>query len=432
MYIAITTVTAILLGVGAVIVATAPPHTVTMATGAPGGAYHELGLRYRALLAQDGVDLRLVSTAGAIENLAKLRDSGSQVGAAFIQGGITNRSESPEIESLGTLFYEPLWIFTRLADERLLALNGTRLSIGPQGSASRQLAYQLLEKSGVHAQLFDLAPQAAGEKLVAGEIDSVFIVAAWDAPVVQRLLRAEGIVLRSFPRADALVRLFPFMDKLVVPAGVADLARNRPPADVLLVAPKASLAVRADLHPGIQYLLLNAAAKIHSEPGIFHKSGQFPAAEGIDVPLSAEAQRYYKSGRPFLYDLLPFWLATVGARLLVLIIPLALILYPLAKFLPEIYDWAMKARVAKLYNEMIAIERKLDTRRTEEGVKEVIADLERLDQRAHQLRMPTSYAGIIYMLRAHIDLVRERVAHDRPSHDVQRPDEQSMTLGRRM
>ena len=150
---------------------------------------------------------------------------------------------------------------------------------------------------------------------IAGDIDAAFIVTTWDSPVVQRLISAQGIALASIPRADAYIAHYPFLNKLVLPAGVIDLLNNRPPTDVVMLAPKGSLAVRADLHPAIQHLLLSAAVQIHSPPGIFQKAGQFPAAESIDLPLSEEAQRFYKSGRPLLQNHLPFWLATLVERL---------------------------------------------------------------------------------------------------------------------
>src|SRR5262249_36758172 len=153
-------------------------------------------------------------------------------------------------------------------------------------------------------------PQAAAEQLIAGDIDAAFIVTAWESPVVQSLLHAKGVEPSSMQRADALVALYPFLHRLVLPVGVVDLLTNPPPGDVVLLATKASLAVRADLHPALQYLLLNAAVQIHSQPGVFQKAGQFPAAEAIDIPLSQEAQRFYKTGRPFLQGYLPFWVAT--------------------------------------------------------------------------------------------------------------------------
>ena len=89
---------AILLAAGLYIFLTLPPRTVTMATGAAGGAYHELGLRYRDILARSGVRLRLVNTTGGLDNLARLRDRRSGVQVGFIQGGTTTKEESPQVE----------------------------------------------------------------------------------------------------------------------------------------------------------------------------------------------------------------------------------------------------------------------------------------------------------------------------------------------
>src|SRR5208283_4231934 len=147
------------------------------------------------------------------------------------------------------------------------------------------------------------------------------------------------------------------LNKLALPAGVVDLLTNRPPADIVLLAPKASLAVRGDLHSAIQYLLLTAAARIHSQPGIFQKAGHFPEAESIDLPLSGEAQRFYKSGRPFLQEYLPFWLATLVERVIVVFVPLAAVMYPLFKLIPNTYDWIMRSKIEKLYVEMRSVER---------------------------------------------------------------------------
>ena len=306
LFITIAGMAVILFGASVYIVETLPPRTIVMATGAEGGANYELGIRYREILAQSGVKLQLLPTAGGLENLARLRDPQSGVSVGFIQGGTTNKKESPDLVSLGTVFYEPLWLFYRSEiGEGMQALRGRRISIGPEGSGRRALALELVKRiklDSIIGELLGFTPQVAGEKLIAGDIDVAFIVTAWDSPVVQRLITAKGIELASFPRADAYVALYPFLNKLVLPAGVGDLATNRPPADVVLLAPKASLAVRADLHPAIQHLLLNAAIQIHSQPEIFQKAGQFPAAESIDLPLSEEAQRFYKTGRPFLQE----------------------------------------------------------------------------------------------------------------------------------
>jgi TRAP transporter TAXI family solute receptor len=403
---------AIAMAAGIFIVETMPPRTVVMATGAEGGANYQMGLRYRDILAQSGVRLQLVPTTGGLENLARLRDPKSGVGAAFIQAGTTTEKESPDIEALGTIFYEPLWFFYRSEiGDGLRALRGRRVSIGPEGSGTRMLALELIRKFKLDTVIGDISgftPQVAADKLIAGDIDAAFIITGWDSPVVQQLMDAKDIALASAPRADAYIAHYPFLNKVVLPAGVSDLLNNRPPVDTVLLAPKASLAVRADLHPAIQHLLLTAAQQIHSQPGIFQKAGQFPAAESIDLPLSDEAQRFYKRGLPFLQKYLPFWVATLIERMLVVLLPLAAVLYPMFKFLPVIYDWAMQSKIRKLYDEMRAIEGEMESQ-AGKNIDAIDAKLDDLSQRANRLSLPTAYASMLYTLRSHINLVRGRL-----------------------
>jgi len=411
-YLSVAATVAILLGAGVFVFESLPPRTIVMATGAEGGANYELGIRYREILARAGVELRLQPTTGSLENLRRLRDSKSGVSVGFTQGGTTTKKESPELESLGTIFYEPLWLFRRAEiGEGAQGLRGRRLSIGPEGSGGRALALQIISRTkldSIIGELSGFAPQVAAEKLIAGEIDAAFIVTGWESPVIQSLLNAKGIEADSYLHAGALIAIYPFLHKLVLPAGVLDLSTDRPPADVVLLAPKASLAVRADLHSALQYLLLDAAVQIHSQPGIFQKAGQFPAAESIDLPLSGEAHRFYKSGQPFLQGYLPFWIATLVEKTLVILIPLAALLYPVFKLLPQMYDWTMQLRIRRLYDEIRSIESDMEGPQFDANA--LNAKLDQIDQRANHLQLPTVYASNLYTLRSHIDLVRTRLA----------------------
>lgn len=389
-----------------------PPRSVAMAIGPQGSFEAEVGKRYRELFARDGIDLRLVPSAGAVENVARLRDPKSGVSIAIIPGGITNREESPRLVSLGTLFYEPLWLFSH---NRRVETRGQfpnlRISIGPEGSASRKLALELLARVGVFGQkstLLSLTPQESSSKLLSGDIDAAVLMGAWETPAVRQLLVAKDIDLIPIRWADAFVDLYPFLNKLVLPAGVADLANNRPPTDVLLVAPKASLVVREDLHPAIQYLLLEAASQIHSQPGVFHKEGQFPAAESIDLPLSTYARQFYKTGSPFLQRNLPFWLAVLAQQLLVLLVPVVGVLYPLLRFSPQILMSIQSRRVYKLYSELRLLERQLAFAESTRGDKDFAERLDPLEDRASRLWVPASLTPQLYNLRLHIRLVREQ------------------------
>jgi TRAP transporter TAXI family solute receptor len=394
---------------------TLPPRIVVMATGTEGGAYHEVGKRYQEILARAGVALRLRQTGGSVENAALLRDPRSGVSIGLIQGGSLGETDVSALESLGTVFYEPLWLFYRseLRGAGLEGLRGRKVSIGPEGSGTRVLALELLKRQGIDRQVGELLPfgaQVAGEKLLAGEIDAAIILLSWDSPVIKRLLADERVEVASFPHTDAYVALYPYLNKVVVPAGLGDLAKNRPTTDVALFAPKASLVVRKDLHSAIQFLLLTAAVEIHSGPGVFQRAGQFPAAEAIDVPMSGDALQFYKSGRPFLQNYLPFWMASLVGRLLIVLIPILGVLYPLMRFLPAFYGWIMKSKISRLYGELRMLEDRMEAGKPGHDRSKIIAELDRLEQQANHLRVSTGYASMLYMLRNHIALVRERLA----------------------
>ena len=390
------------------------PSVVVMATGPEKSAYASYGERYREILARSGVELRLRTTAGSLENLALLRDPASGVSIAFSQSGTVAAEDAQALASLGTVFYEPLWLFHRglAGGNGYAALRGKRLSIGPEGSGTRALALWALSLGGIDSRspgLLALSPGEAAQRLVRGDIDAAAIVASWESPVVRQLLEAPGVELASFPRADAFVALNPYLSKLVLPAGVGDMGRNIPATDVVLVAPKTSLVVRRDLHPGVQFLLLEAAEEVHSPPGLFHRAGEFPAAEAIDLPLSADARQFYKSGRPFLQRYLPFGLAVLAGRLLVVLVPLLGIVYPVVKSLPAAYAWMNRRRVFRLYGELKLIELETERQQAAASTAALIARLDDLEERASRLHVSKGQSAHLYTLRHHIRLIRERL-----------------------
>ena len=395
-----------------------PPRTVTMTTGSEGGAYHELGKRYREILSRSGVELRLLASEGGIENLRRLSDPRSGVSVGFMQGGATGDTDRKDLVSLGTVSYEPLWFFYRgrHPGRKLDRLRGKRISIGPEGSGTRILAITLLAANGIDrdaARLLPLTPHDAGEQLLSGRIDAALMVASWESPVVRRLLASNDAELVSFPRADAYTALYPYLNKVTVPAGVGDLARDRPPADAVLLAPKTSLVVRKELHPAIQHLLLDAATEIHSGAGIFQKAGQFPAAESVDLPLSDAARQFHKTGRPFLQRYLPFWAAVFLWGLMLLLIPVVGAFYPLFRVAPALYGWGMRRRIFRLYGELKFLERDLERGDSAEAAGDLVGHLDRLEDRANHLQVPLAYTNLLYNLRRDIQLVRERLASRR-------------------
>ena len=402
-----------------------PPHTVTMVTGPEGSAFHEFGARYREVLRRAGIDLRVIRTEGGVENLERLRDPASGVEVAFLESGLTTREKSPDLVSLGTVSLEPLWSFFRgqlHGEGARTKLKGKRISIEPKGSATRVLARRLLALNGIaetSVVLLGLPPEPSAESLLRGKIDGAVMLTSWQSPVVRRLLVASGIVLESYPRADAYVALFPSLYKVILPTGVADLARNIPPKDVALLAVEASLVVRKDLHPALQYLLLEAAAEIHGGPEIFHKAGRFPAAEAVNLPLSAPAREFYHSGLPFVYRVFPLWFAGLAERLLILLIPLLVVVFPLVRFLPGIYQYLIEHRIYRLYGELKALETELEESGPGPAPFHLATALEDLATRANHLSVPLRYSQRLFILKSHIAMAKQELEKRRGA--VSRP-----------
>jgi TRAP transporter TAXI family solute receptor len=403
------------LAIGAVVawrIANPRATVVVMTTGTTGSAYQAFAQRYKEILARAGVDLRLMPSAGSVENLQRLNDPRSGVAIGFSQGGLTDAKQSADLVSLGTVFYEPFWFFCRGAgcSSHAETLRSGKVALGPEGSGTRALALRLFALNGIERSTADVLPLNAAESaeaLLRGEIDAAAMAASWDTPAVRKLLAAADTELISFPRANAYVALYPYLNKLVVPAGVGSLADNRPPTDVNLLAVKASLIVRRDMDTALQSVLLDAATQIHSGADLFQHAGQFPAPEAGDLPVSEDAYEFYKSGRPFLLRYLPFGLAILARKLLIVLVPLLGVVYPVVRFAPALYGWSMRRRVYRLYGELKLIEADLDARRGDSAA--LLQRLDHLEERADHLQVPLAFAQILYNMRSHIGLARARL-----------------------
>lgn len=400
-----------------------PPRQIVMTTGPEGGAYREFGERYAAILARHKIQLVLRPSLGDVENLERLQDPKSGVSVGFAAGGLTTPAKSPDIVSLGMIANYPLWIFCRGISEasRLGELKGKRISIGPEGSGTRPVVLELLRANELEDKidLVTLPFADSDEALIARKIDCACLLTTAEDPIAEELLADKRVSLVHFERADAYLARYRHLRKVVVPEGVGNLADNRPDRDVTLIAETTSLVVRKDLHPAIQFLLLQAADEVHSPGGILHRPQQFPAPEAVDLPLSDEARSFYRSGGNFLQRHLPFWLWVFVSRLLLVLIPLIGVIYPLSRAIPAIIDFVVDSRINRIYTDL----RDLETRSEGGDLRgDLSGELKRLEKKVTQMRVPSNHSRALYTLRQHLILVRERLG-------VGAPPEGPTTLG---
>ncbi len=397
-----------------------PPRRVTLATGAPQGAYSEFGERYAARLKRHGIEVTLRHTQGAAENLALLRDPTSGVDLAFVQGGAAEATnpEDDGLQSLGSMFHEPVWLFYRADSarrllkkprlERLAQLAGWRVNIGVPGSGVPPLAHRLLDANRIDPASLTLIQQSqtpAVAELLEGTLDAVVIASAPESLIVQMLLQTPGIELFDFAQADAYTRRLGFLSAVTLPRGVVDLARDMPPADVHMVAPTATLVAREGLHPALVQLFVQAARDVHGEPGWFQRKGEFPNARDGERALAPEAERFYRSGVPWLQRYLPFWMANLVDRMWIALLSIVAVLLPLSRVVPPIVELRIRSRVFRWYGQLREIEAAV-------GSTESAALLSRLDDieaKVNAVQVPLSYADELYAMKSHIQLVRRRL-----------------------
>ena len=392
----------------------APPNKVIMATGT-GGSYKILGEKYREYFARKGINLKLVETHGSKENLQHLIDRKDPIQAAFVQGGMISAHSVSGVESLGSIDYEPVWIFYRkntfnesmhLSDRDIAKL---KINIGPVGSGTRMQALNIFKLNGLNSNapnLLGLSNADGVEALERGAIDAIILVDGFDSLNVQKLIKNPDIKLASFVRADAYTRLMPFFEELTVPMGGFDLGKNIPDRPIQLISTTTNLLIDSRLHPAIQVLFLEAAKEINGNKTYFSKAGEFPVYMNTEAPLSDEAKFFYEKGTPTLMKYLPFWLAEFLERMFFLLLPFAAFAYPVIKSIPSYRTNLAKKQINSIYKELDKFEQNtintFDPARRGEYI-EVLNEMERRVLSSKAAKLATAEC---YSLRNNIEFIR--------------------------
>jgi TRAP transporter TAXI family solute receptor len=389
-----------------------PPKVVRIATGAKNGAYYAFARRYARLLANDGISLEVVPTAGSVENFDLLKNG--KVSLALVQGGTATDDDKERLQSLGSLFLEPVWIFTRKQKpiKRFSELKGKRVAVGAAGSGTYLLAMQLLSAAGItesNATLIREDTTQAVTSLSQGEIDAAFFVAAPEAPIIQSLFRKPTIELLDFDRAPAYGRLFPFLTVVTLSEGVMNLEHNVPSHDTTLVAASANLAARTDLNTSLIPALLNAVTRVHQAGGVLEQKRQFPSIDFVDLPLNEDALRYITNGPSFLFRWLPYGTAVLLDRLKILVLPFLALLIPLFRVAPPLYRWRVRSKIYRWYAAVREIDSMVQKETVVGDAESLIDRLKELEREVASVSVPLSYAGELYHLRLHIGFLQEKL-----------------------
>jgi TRAP-type uncharacterized transport system substrate-binding protein len=395
----------------------APPRTITLSAGPKGSVFERYAERYRQILKQNGIILKILSSEGSVENIRRLADPSLKVDVGFVQGGVLKGVQTDKLVSLGSISYQPLLVFYRsnVNFDRLSQFSGKRVAIGNVGSGTHTLSRALLAVNGIEpggaTTLLEMDSDEAAKAILDGTVDSVFLMGdSVSMQLIRQLLHTPGVNLFDFTQADGYVRRMVYLNKVVLPKGSIDFGKGTPKEDISLVAPTIELIARENLHPALSDLLLDAARQVHSGPGLFRRRGEFPAPIEQEIRISADADRFYKSGKSFFYRYLPFWLASFVNRIVVVLVPIIILLLPGLRAIPAIYRWRFKSRLFRWYRQLISIERSLLTQTEPEQHKELLRSLDAIEEAVNRMKVPASFADQFYVLRGHISFVRGKMA----------------------
>jgi TRAP-type uncharacterized transport system substrate-binding protein len=408
----------VLAGAVLVFVESAPPGTITITSGPEGSIFHTNAVRYARILAGYGVELKVLTSEGSLENLDRLCNPSFRVDVGFVQSGLTNGA-SDKLVSLGSISHQPLLVFYHGAPVELLSgLAGKRVAIGPVGSGTRSLALTLLEANGIKPggtnTLLDWEPKRASKALLDGSVDAVFLMGE-DASLalIRELMRAPDIHLLNFRQAAAYTRRFSYLSVIEFPQGALDFGRNIPAQDLYLVGPTVDLIARENVHPALSDLLLGAARELHGKATLLQRKGEFPAPLEHDIRLSADAARFYKSGKGFFYRYLPFWLASLTSRVLVVFVPTIVVLIPVLRSIPALYRWRTRTRIYRRYRALQLLEGELFEEKDPGKREQLLKRLDEIENAVNRMKMPAFAADQFYGLRGHIAFVRLKMGADR-------------------
>ena len=429
-----------------------PEGRIVLAVGGADGGYADLAKTYAGELKRYGVSLELKPDIQGAELIKALQDPKSGLDGGIIKGGfmgsLTGRLASAKardrheeqrvaVRSVGRLLLEPIWVFTRgdLPIASLRDLEGKKILTGTVASGSRRVALQLLRANGVNTEnsvLMDKELTDDAKALSSGEADAAILILPPETDRIQRLLRVENIRLMDFsPEAQAYTSRFPALTSVVMNRAAVEFEPVIPSANITLLATSAALVVRANLDSSLVNLLTNSVVQNpkapvdrSGDPVLFHVAGQFPSGADPEYEVPSQARQLYKSGElPFLIRTLgplnqrlglPFSMTSLasnyGVQALLVLIPALTLLLPLMRLLPMLYQWSIRRRLLYWYGQLKALERRMDHSPPDTPALTFSEEIEFIDSAARRIRVPLQFSDQLYDLRAHIDLVRRRIA----------------------
>ena len=382
-----------------------PPRRLSIAAGAVGSTYDNYARQYAGILARNGVQLNVRNSAGGLENLNPLRDPASGVQAAPTSFGLDEPDDPETLNSLGGISDAAIFIFYRNAQPitQFSEFRGKRIAIGLPGTVVRILMMKVLWATNAldsETRVADLDNDQAVDALAAGTIDAAMFASQLDGAVLQRALANPEIRLMNVAQAEAIAKTIPGLQHVTLWRGLIDLSKDIPTSDVELLAVRNRLLIRKELHPALQYLLLEAMREVHSPQGPFNRIGEFPAEQPNDLPLSPTAELFTVQGRVSGRDTF---------HSVFFIIPVLALLFPLINALPRFYRWLNIRRIDHFHRALGNLERDIGQASDRSKLREYGARISEIESAVQQLKVARPFEVDLQRLKIHLRMVQEDI-----------------------
>jgi TRAP-type uncharacterized transport system substrate-binding protein len=390
-----------------------PPTQLRIATGQPNSSLETLGKQYAELFKKNGIQLEIVNTAGTSENVTLLKQG--KVDVALSLGGMESKISAPDVVSLGSVRYQPFWMFYRGAKydgtNPTTFFKGKSFSINIPGSGTRDLTEKILTLHGItienNKHLLSMPSTESVDALLSGKIDGIFLLASIESQTIQRLMADPNIHIFSFNSAQAYVKQLNFLEPLNMPRGGFSLVTDRPNQDTQLVATTTTILTKDELHPAIQHLFLNATKTLDQDGQFyFRRPGGFPAYIERGIPVSSIAKRYYSKGPPVLEPYAPFWLSSFLDQIWFLLLAAFAIGYPLFKFLPNYRLVYADLCMTDCYGELRRVDSKCNHDQSPAELQAMLDQFDALELRVNNLWIPCLARNSFYHLKNAVEIVR--------------------------
>ena len=95
---------------------------------------------------------------------------------------------------------------------------------------------------------------------------------------------------------------------------------------------------------------------------------------------------------------------------MVVLVPIIVLLIPALRLAPWLYKWRIRARIFRRYGQLMAVERAMLSQAVPEQQEELLKRVDEIEKAVIGVRIPSSFADEVYVLRAHVHFVRDRLA----------------------